>query len=207
MRGSAATCRNGGATPKRLPRQQLKCAIACCAAAGHRSLTNPRGGGVVPYLLALPGPRLRPLVLSAAAAAGERLRSAAAAAGLLRSCNPRAFMPGLLEQLQRPILGRIVAGFAAPVVSQRFLEIRRLRRRKRSRQTRTTFSATACCFLPGPGDLHRLQRRLSSMRTARVSYPSLRRPLRWPCRRRRLRARSLFGSLTGSRLVVSRGTS
>ena len=103
--------------------------------------------------------------------------------------------------------GRIVAGFAAPVVSQRFLEIRLLRRRKRSRQTRTTFSATACCFLPGPGDLHRLQRRLRSMRTARVSYPSLRRPLRWPCRRRRLRARSLFGSLTGSRLVVSCGTS
>ena len=73
------------------------------------------------------------------------MRSVAAAAGLLRSCIPRALMPGLLEQLQRRILGRIVAGFAlAPMVSRRFLEIRLLRRRKRSRQTRTTFSATAC---------------------------------------------------------------
>ena len=76
----------------------------------------------------------------------------------MRSCIPRALMPGLLEQLQRQILGRIVADFAlAPMVSRRFPEIRLLRGRKRSNTTGILvkyWEVPLCGYVLAPPDGH-----------------------------------------------------
>ena len=65
---------------------------------------------------------------------------------------------------------------------------------------------TASCFRLGARDLRLLLRRWSTMRKVKGLCLSLRRPLRWPYRRRKLQARSRSNSLTAFRLAGSCGT-